>query len=654
MSEPMSESEPVDEAWASPGGESETEQAGADAQFRAAYAQPSQYSPEEFQAASRRKRGRRRRLWIVTAVVAAAAVATIGVVVSHSGRHGDSVVKAVACAPATLSSCLIKAPAGAVPLGFDPGWDQTPAPSVNGYASNITGDAKGMTSDTSNEVEGDGESGLVHTDWNAVDGDNVDLVLLEFTTLKGAQAWNDTRSAEILAAYPGQAVSIPGDSTGAAHAGTKLDSRGDIDAAYSTVVGDLVLNVAYSSPKQLAAADLRNWVGTELASLHSAPAPAADAPDPAPVEEVACDNLSACLPSRPSGDMRWTWSYKSNWVSSSTLTPAQFDKTWWPTNEQTAVQRDFDTFDLTGIVHTSWANLADSQQADVYVVQALTEPGASLLYDREFGEPQWSGGLKGVGYTIPGEPEALAWYTNRTDSHGLTQFTVTDQIGNVIVHAWFYFAGSLNKTLTNVWAETILDRVKASAHEVDLGLPSLAAPAVKTFAQGACPASDDCLAPLPAGASDTTSKSSYEVGTSVGAASYATEYDTLYASQYGTWLASDGFQSAGHREWKAENGATADAVLLKFGSAAQAKASATLEYGLSDKVERSCAVSAAADTLCLAEPVSTSDYYQMETVDVLAWKGDYEVRVTVTISDAADLADAYAWAEQQLALLPAA
>ncbi|MBR7838347.1 hypothetical protein KDL01_34070 [Actinospica durhamensis] len=591
----------------------------------------------------------------MTAVAAVAALATVGVVVSNSGRHGDSVVKAVACAPATLASCLIKAPAGAIQLGFDSGWDQTTAPSVDGYASNITGDAKGMTSDTSNEVGGDGESGLVHADWNAVDGDNVDLVLLEFATLKGAQAWNDTRSAEILAAYPGQSAGIPGDSTGAAHAGAKPDSRGDFDAAYSTVVGDLVLNVAYSSPNQLETADLRNWVGTELASLHSAPAPAADAPAPAPgMEEVACENLRACLPSRPSGDVPWAWSYKSSWVSASTLTPAQFGKIWWQPNAQIAVQGAFNLADMTGVVHTSWANADDSQQADVYIAQALTEEGASFVYSRDFGEPQWGAGLKGISYAIPGEPEAQAWYTNKTDSHGLTQFTFIDQIGNVVVHAWFYFAGSLNKTLANAWAKTITDRVKASAHQVDLGLPSLAAPAIKTVAQGTCPTSDNCLAPLPAGASDTTSKSLYEANTSVSATTYATEYDTLYGLQYGTWLTADGFQSAEHREWSAKSGATADAVVLKFGSAAQAKASATIEYGLSDEAERSCTVSAAADTLCLAEPVSTSDYYQTETVQVLAWKGDYEVRVTVAISDRADLAEAYAWAEQQLALLPAA
>ena len=55
----------------------------------------------------------------------------------------------------------------------------------------------------------------------------------------------------------------------------------------------------------------------------------------------------------------------------------------------------------------------------------------------------------------------------------------------------------------------------------------------------------------------------------------------------------------------------------------------------------------------VATPVASGDYFLAETVTILAWKGDYEVRVAVATSGKYDLADAYNWAEQQLALLPA-
>ena len=642
---------PDEAAWASPDGTAAYPMAD-----RPPSDSPYQYSPEELQGTLRPERRRlsRRVLWSAAAVVAAGALATAGVLVVKGQRHGDSVVAAVACAPAKLSSCLIHAPAGAVPLSDAPTWDQAVSPSLDAYASSITGDIKSMTSDTSTEVAGDGETALAHVDWNAVDGDDVDLVLLEFNSIKGAQAWNDTRSAEILGAYSGQAVAVPGDPVGKAYATAKPDARGDVDAAYSTVVGDIVLNVAYSSPKQLAAGDLRNWARTELASLRTAPAPKADAPDPAAgTEQVACDTLRSCLPATPRGDEAWTSPNNSDWVKSSTLTPQQFATLLWlPANRDDALT-NFGTYDVTGIAHTDWMNGDGDEQADVYLAQTLTESGASTIYGDNFGEPNWDAGVEGVSYAVPGESDAQAWYTNKPDSHGFIHFYLTDQIGNVDVNTWFYFYGSLDKSVANTWARNILARVKASTHTQALGLSSLAAPTVKVPAQGSCPTSGDCLMALPAGASDTTSKSMWETSKTVSTSSYAVEFDAQHGLFYGDWLAADGMKSAEHREWTARSGATAVEALLKFGTAAQARASALLEYGLSAQSQRVCTVAAISDALCLAEPVAVEDFYQMETVQVLAWKGDYEVRVNVTVSHAADLAEAYAWAEQQLALLPA-
>ena len=66
-----------------------------------------------------------------------------------------------------------------------------------------------------------------------------------------------------------------------------------------------------------------------------------------------------------------------------------------------------------------------------------------------------------------------------------------------------------------------------------------------------------------------------------------------------------------------------------------------------------CTDSALPHSVCLAAPVSATDPLQKENIRVLAWKGDYEVSVSVTRSNAADTADAYTWAQQQLDLLPA-
>jgi hypothetical protein len=119
-----------------------------------------------------------------------------------------------------------------------------------------------------------------------------------------------------------------------------------------------------------------------------------------------------------------------------------------------------------------------------------------------------------------------------------------------------------------------------------------------------------------------------------------------------TWLTSDGFVSAEHRSWTASNGTTADAVLLRYGTPAQAEASTLLDYGVNAPDNRVCTDAAVADPWCLAAPVGTTDLLQKETVRVLAWRGVYEVSVSVSISDSADLTQAYTWTQQQLDMLP--
>ncbi|MBR7839232.1 hypothetical protein KDL01_38575 [Actinospica durhamensis] len=613
-----------------------------------------QPSAEEIAAALERKHKRRRTLWKATAVVAVVALAGSTAVFIATRRHGNSVVSAVKCAPAKLSSCLIKLPAGALQLSDVPAWDEALAPSTDAYAANVTGDSKSLSDQTAALLAEYGESATAHTDWNAVDGDDVDMVLLKFTTIKGAQSWNTTRNAEILAAYTGRPAAIAGDSAEQAHAAAKADAAGKFHAAYSAVVGNIVLSVGYTSPSTFAAADLQNWAGTELASLRSERAPAADPAETAPsTQQVACSGLHACLASVPSGYERWTSPLPSGFSNSSTWSSQRLvDFMWLPKNRQDVLD-NFSTYDVTGVAHTDWMNGDATDQADAYLIQTLTQAGATTLAQYNFGEPNWRNGLKGIGYTIPGQPDTQAWYSNKTDSGGFIEFSFTAIEGNTIVLGWCYFYGSMDKSLADKWADDLIDRAKATVSTQPLALPPLTAPAVKVPVQGTCPASGDCLLPVPAGAKESAAASAGPSTADLSADIYANTYESGYASDYAAWLGTDGFRSAEHRSWAAGDGATADGALVKFSSPAQAKASVMLEYGLSGGIGRICTVGTVPDSYCLASTVGISDFYQMETVTVLAWKGDYEFRINVTTSNRADLADAYAWTEQQLALLPA-
>lgn len=611
------------------------------------------YPPEQVQAAVAARRKRKRVMWGVTAVVAAVAVATVGVIAATSGRSGNSVVSAVKCAPQNLDTCLIKPPSGARTLTSAPSWDQAVAPTTDQYGANFTTDVKGMGSESDPMLVADTEAASAHTDWKAVDGNGIDMVLFRFSSNQGAQTWNTTRNAEILAAYPGRSVAVDGDSTEKAHAAAKPGPDGAYHASYSAVVGKMVLNINYASQQKLDTSDLRSWAGTELASLRTAPAPAAD-PTAVPdgTQKIVCPNLHACLPSRPSGMSAWDSPTSSDWVSLSSLTPKQFATDFWYSKYRSNAQSQLEDAAVTGIAHTDWASAGASQQADIYLIQTVTQVGASSAYSFLNEEPNWGKGVSGVSFDtgVAGTDAVAGWYANKDDSERLRVGFVVAQIGNVVVFAYFFFRGSYNTSLTKKWLSATVNRILATAKQMPLGLPSLTPPDVKVLPQGTCPASGDCLMPLPAGAKDTTSSSAYTDTKSAGG--YASAYEGASNAQFDPWLGADGFQSAEHRAWTASNGADADLVVLKFSSPTQAQASAMLEYAMGAQNERACTDRAVADALCVAAPVSSSDPRQLETVDLFAWKGNDEVRVDVTYSNAADLANAYAWLEQQLALLP--
>ena len=183
-------------------------------------------------------------------------------------------------------------------------------------------------------------------------------------------------------------------------------------------------------------------------------------------------------------------------------------------------------------------------------------------------------------------------------------------------------------------------------------MPPLTTPTLPAAHQGSCPAPGDCLLPLPAGSVDTTS-SSYSISRSPSPLIYTAQFESVHSGEMATWMRADGFQSAQRRFWTTDDGVTtADEVLLKYQKPAQARAAAALEYGFNATDDRECTDSAVADSFCLAQPVDSADVLQDETVWVVAWKGDYEVSIAVTRSNAADVADAYTWARQQLDLLP--
>jgi hypothetical protein len=319
---------------------------------------------------------------------------------------------------------------------------------------------------------------------------------------------------------------------------------------------------------------------------------------------------------------------------------------------QDSVLAAFNADGVTGIAHRAWTIDDADEQADIYLIQTITASGAGDLAANYLGEPNWDDGSKSIAFNIPGEGDAESWYSSKKDKQGFIDVYVGETFGNVSVAAWFYSYGSFDRSQVDSWAESELSKVNATMKTEPMGLFSLTAPTLPAPAQGSCGTSTGCLMPLPGGATDTTS-SSYEQTATLDAQDYSLEYGMNSEGELAKWFGSDGFQGGEHRSWTASNGATADAVVLKYVKPVQAKAAALLEYGVNADGDRVCTDSALPDSWCLALPVSATDSLQKEEVRVVAWKGDYEVSVDVTASNSADVSQAYKWAEQQLDMLPA-
>src|SRR5581483_11742266 len=163
---------------------------------------------------------------------------------------------------------------------------------------------------------------------------------------------------------------------------------------------------------------------------------------------------------------------------------------------------------------------------------------------------------------------------------------------------------SFDSAVADRWARAQLDRVNRTASAQPMGLFPLTAPTLRAASQGACPASGDCLLPMPAGGV------SIAPPTVADAATYADRYETDRSSGFSAWLGSDGLKSAEYQSWGGPNIVSADASLLKFGTAAQAKAAAELEYGLNVSLDRVCTDSKMPNAFCLAAAVSNVDMMQ--------------------------------------------
>ena len=604
-------------------------------------------------AGAQRSHRVRTSLLIGVPLLAAAVVAGMVIGSKTTGQVNVSpTVAKAACVPARLSSCLIAAPVGAGT--FSGSWAQDTAVTAAQYAGEYPDAAdQAAPSGVTGQLTADGVHTIVHHNW--YDGDDqIDIVLLDFATAQGAQAWALDRTGEFLAQGGGPTVAVPGDETGKAYAAAAPDSIGNVPLRYITTVGTVDLEIHYASTGSLQTPDFSLWAGAQYASLAGLPAPAATpTPTATAFQPATCPlNLAGCLMPLPSGGVAWF-----DPALPSTFSPSDFSSRFFSGDAVTAadVTQELQNEHVVQIANETWGLNGLQSQAELVLLQTRTEAQATALMQYlGTANPRYPNA-----FTISGYPAAVAGSASSTDSGGFTDGLVSAQVGTVVMQLWSYTYGSTFSTSNaQSWAGTELALLtKDTQPSWGVPIPQVTPPTLAAFAPGAKPAGctaaapGACLLPLPSGATKSSGSES-SAATAVTGADYAKQVYPDAAAYQQEFLAEDGMRGGAAESFTAADGANATIYVLGFGSARAAQAAAARQAGDSTAGAQSCAVASLADAYCLVLP--EDDATGAIPVRVVAAEGGFEVDVELDQTDSADVSDALNWAQGQMELLGAA
>ena len=567
-----------------------------------------------------------------------AIVASILVALNIDNGPNPAVSK-VQCTPGSLVSCLIAPPAGAGKNSSS--WATSTTVDANAYASAYADSAATQQpSEVSSLVTGDGLKSIAHRSW--YQGSNqIDLILLQFDTPQGAQAWAADRTGDFLALDSGPDISLPANPGGRAYTTASPDGAGDIDVRYITTVGSIDFEAHYASQGTLQQQDFDIWAGTEFSSLQTAPAPQ---PTPSPTatafQAATCPgSLTSCLMPFPSGGSSVPGlpsTYSINAFANDFITKSA---------AQSAITK-MQTDHVLGIDSEAWATNNFSDAAQLIVMQTRTDAQAQDLMTSLGGDADYTST-----FDIPGYSSAVGRYSNKVDAQGFYEGLVYAQTGTIYMNLWLSFQNSFDTATSQTWAVQELNLLgQNTQNHWGFPIPQVSTPSLAPFQPGSCsaPTPAGCMMAVPNGSTSTSTGGapavrSMTVSDLVGA---------LYSDRQNyeqAWLNADGAKSAAAESWTAANGASATDYIVLFDSARHAQAAAQQQIGDSTNRSQSCSVPSLPNLSCLVMPADDSS--GAVPIRITAWSGKYELDMEISQTDAADTADALNWAQAQLQML---
>ena len=608
-------------------------------QWQQAPQQPGYGWPPPPPPAPQRRIGRKQ----ITSIVALVVIALVGggVYAYDHFKSTDEGVSAVTCQPSTLTSCLVAKPSSA--SSYPDSWGSSRTPATADYVKWAFDSDPVAQKTASDNLASEGLQNIAHTAWKAADGDGIDITLLKFSSPQGAHA----RGLELLGAdmTNGGPVSAPDGLPGSAYTNTTPNSDGDIVARYSAYVGDVALQVHYTSPGAYSAADFASWLSAEYKSLTTAPKAA---PSPQPTggtQSVTCsDNLSSCLTDSPSGSTAWS----DSWGGTTSPTAKQYvTQMFSGSSWQNIISARLKAAGLTGISHHAWVT-SNGEEADDLLLSFGTANGATAWYKNDVYS------ATGTSFTVPGQQNATGTYDPKADADGNISAQVFGVNGTVVMELFTWSPKSFDQTRTVTWASQQLGKIGSTSKTQPAPAAPVPTPTASKLVGGSdasisCDSAQDCLMAAPNGAVPW-SGADYDKSTTATVDEYVKENWSSESSAqqaYEANLLNDaGVKAIAHREWDAADGSSTIVTILQYGSDEQAQSEALDYQGAILATGSEITVPGLDDAVVDIKPLDTGGDVPVK-IDL--WKGNYEVRLAYYSLATADPQAAVSVALQQLA-----
>lgn len=313
----------------------------------------------------------------------------------------------VSCA-AALDACLITPPDGSRSWSDDWGLNRTPTMqqfAQHMYPTSYVPRAEARLKDQD-------LVGIAHETWHAANGDEADLVLLDFATTQGARS----RTVEELHYRDGADFSVSGPGSAGGTSLTKPDSAGMYRTMIYGYSGTIAVEVHAFAAKSLDRAEAIAWAQSEfewLSSRTRAGTAAVSTPRVPPgsvghVGTASCSTPIDCLLTPPIGAIGWTDNAydKTTSVSLNQFVDEQYSD---PADRQYELGILKDSGG-TSAVHRDWT-APDGNEADVTL----------LVFDNAFGARSDALGYQGAilggsqEFAVPGLPDAVGTVEQMND-----------------------------------------------------------------------------------------------------------------------------------------------------------------------------------------------------------------------------------------------